>query len=214
MNFKKIAVTLLILLGCWGSVWIGKNLLPKYLPAKVEAKYHARAKGNPKAPLWIIEYLDFQCASCRESMKFLEEYLAAHPREIYLQVRYYPLIHNHRYALKSAIYADCAAKQGKFWEFSESLFKNQVQWAVSPEPDVFFEQTAAKLKLDVAALKACVTDTSVKDAVLAEKAEGKSLGITMTPTSFVNGKKIIGLSAIKAELEQYFKEKKSDALPK
>ena len=125
-------------MACWDSVQLGRHFLPKVSRVKIEAKYFNRSRGNPKAALWIIEYLDFQCESCRDSMKMIETYFSAHPKDIYLQVRYYPLIKNHLYALKSAIYCECAARQKKFWEFSAQVFKSQDQWSLSKDPDVFF----------------------------------------------------------------------------
>ena len=201
MKFKKIILTIFIIFACYGTVWAGKYLLPKYLPAKVEAKYRARSLGNPKAKTWIIEYADFQCANCREAFKFMEGHLGDHPEEAYLQFRYYPLIHSHLYALKSAIYADCAARQGKFWETARKIFEAQEEWGAAKDPDAILARLGQEAGLDTRVLGACLEDSEIKSGILKEREEGKALGIKMTPTFFVNGKKIEGFEAMRVEVK-------------
>ena len=138
----------------------------------------------------------------------LEEALKVEPEKLYVQVRYYPLIRGHVYALKSAIYADCAAKQGKFWEFSGKLFETQEEWEATKEPDAFFEGLALKAGLRVDALKACVEDPATKESVLAEREGAKALGLKMTPTFFMNEKKIEGFEAMVIEMENFLAEQK------
>lgn len=212
MNYKKIAATVLILLICWSGVWVGKIFLQRELSGKVEEKYRARSKGNPKADYWIIEYMDFQCKSCQLGFKTTAALLESKPKEVFLQGRHYPLIHNHLYALKSSIYAECAAKQGRYWEMAEQLFETQERWAVSKDPDSIFTSLAEKIGINTRRLTACVEDPSTKEAILAEKAEGKGLGIKMTPTFFVNGHKIEGVEALVLEVQNHFSKKEDGAV--
>lgn len=204
---KKLLASALVVLACAGSVELGRRYFPKNAPA-IDDKYRERSRGNPGAPLWVIEYMDFQCESCREALPLMDGYLKKHPREMYLQVRYYPLILNHLYALKTAIYAECASRQKKFQEYSHALFESQDEWADAVEPDSILRRLAAEKKLDLKALDGCVEDASVKEAILSEKAEGKSLGVRMTPTFFVNGAKVEGVPAVSVELDGYFEKLK------
>lgn len=161
----------------------------------------ARSKGDPKNPFWVVEYLDFQCGTCRDGAALLSRAAAAHPDDLYLQVRFFPLIRTHRFALKASVYAECASRQGKFWPFHDALFESQEEWsASSAPPDQFFEKYAAAAGLDGAKLGACVSDPSVKAAVIAEKDHGLSLGIRITPTYFVNGKRVTGVVPLSEEL--------------
>lgn len=210
MKIRKILVTILIVILCWDSVWLGKKLLPKYAPIKIDAKYKDRSIGNPKAELWIVEYLDFQCQSCRTAFGVMEESLRVRPKDIYLQVRFHPLIQSHRYALKSALYAECAARQGKFWEFSRGIFNAQEEWSYSVDPDPIFTRIAGQEGVEPTPLKACVDDPATKEAILVEKEEGKKMGIKMTPTFFVNGKKVEGLDGIVAEMENFIASKEAE----
>ncbi len=206
-SLLKPLLTALVLLFCVGSVQAGRLLLPKMQPVKVEAKYLHRSHGSPRAPLWIIEYLDFQCSSCRDAVKVMDEYIAKYPKDIYLQQRYYPLLKSHLYALKSAIYSECAARQKKFWGFTEQIFEWQSRWNRSEDPDAVFLEAAKKRGLDVQALGACVQDPAVKAEVLAEREEALGLGLRMTPTFFMNGEKIESLPAMRAALDDYFRKK-------
>ena len=137
----------------------------------------------------------------------MKEYFAAHPHEIHLQIRYYPLIHNHLYALKSAIYAECASRQNKFWEFIEKIFESQETWEQSKNPDAIFQRIAREQGMDLQKLGACVEDPRVKEEALREREEGRGLGIQETPTFFVNGNKIDGVPAMKVKMDSYFKKK-------
>lgn len=210
---KKILITALIVILCYDSVWLGKKLLPKFSPVKIDAKYENRSKGDLKGELWVIEYLDFQCKACRMAFGMMEESLRVRPKDIYLQVRHYPLTHSHRYALKSALYAECASRQGRFWEFSKALFAAQEEWSSSQDPDAVLERLAAPSGVELGLLKACVEDPAVKESILAEKEEGKSLGIKMTPTFFMNGKKVEGLDAAILEMENFIASKESKKSP-
>ena len=204
---KKGLATLAVVLACLGAVAAARHFAPTFKTATIDAKYQNRSKGNPKADLWVIEYTDFQCPVCSFAVKMIEEYVAYHPNEIYFQARYFPLIHSHRYGLKSAIYAECASRQKKFWEFSEKIFEIQNEWSASADADAIFERVAAQMGLDIKALTACVDDPATKQVPLHERAEGKSLGVNSTPTFFVSGKKFEGPNAIKNEIDNYFKNK-------
>lgn len=200
-------MTLLVVLACVGAVSAGRYFGPKFKTAKIDAKYQNRSKGNPKAELWIIEYMDFACPICSSSAKMIEAYVAKHPKEIYVQARYFPLIHNHRYGLKSAIYSECASRQKRYWEFTGKIFEIQSEWAESKDPDAIFQKVAAGIGLDVKALNACVDDPATKQIPLHEREEGKSLGVHSTPLFFLNGKRFEGPYTIKKELDDYFEKK-------
>jgi len=174
----------------------------------MDRRMSSRAKGDLSAPLWIVEYIDFQCVTCGLASEVVREYLEKYPSKIYLQIRFRPLILTHEFALKSAIYAECAASQGKFWPFYEILFKRQKDWVSSSSPDDLFHSYAKEIGVNVKKLDACLRDEAVKKRVIAEKDEAMDLGVKGTPTFFMNGKMVVGLEALKGELEAAFPEKK------
>lgn len=162
-----------------------------------------RAKGEPSAPLWIVEYMDFGCPTCRDAADLLSRTLEAHPGKLYVQVRFHPFL-NHRYALKSCIYAECAARQGRFWPFHDLLFEKQDEWgAVEKEAvDGLFSRYAESAGADAGRLARCVEDPETKRAVLEENDAANTLGVKVTPTFFVNGEIVAGLDALREKLRE------------
>lgn len=193
----------MVLAVCIGAVWVTRRTMPSPRFSS-DKRILDRSKGDPKAPLWIVEYSDFQCRKCRDSALLIDGYLAKYPSEIFFQARFYPLIRNHLFALKAAIYADCAASQKRFWEFYGLLFEKQSEWSASEDPDELFRAYARQAGLDLGQLEACVGNPETKKRVMEEKDRAEALGVNATPTFFVNGKKIVGTTALKEELEAYF----------
>lgn len=209
---RKILATILVLAVCYGSVWFVRRFATHLKPPRSEERNSQRAKGDPRAKLWIVEYMDFECLECGLAGPVIDAYLAKYPSRIYFQTRFYPLVLNHRYALKSAIYAECAARQGRFWPFHDLLFAEQERWSQSGDPDVELRRLALKSGLDLRTLDACVQVPPAKQAVLKEKEEALALGIRATPTFFLNGKAVVGLEALKRELDDYFLKRKQGVL--
>jgi protein-disulfide isomerase len=111
---NKMQSTLVIVLVLVGLVAGAKIYLA---PKKAEINIQmARAKGNPQARVKIVEFVDFQCPACAYGLKFLRTFIEQHPNDVYVQVRYFPLTNMHHHAMISALYSECAARQGKFWE--------------------------------------------------------------------------------------------------
>ena len=162
-----------------------------------------RSKGNPKAAVHIIEYIDFQCPSCVKGALMLKGYLQKYPSQIYLEVRYYPITKIHQYALKSALYAECAARQNKFWPFQDLLAQGQSQWSRLLNVDSTFRAMAKEANLDMAKLESCISDEKVKEVIFKEKTEAKAFGVDSTPTYFVNGKMVVGIIELQKELNTF-----------
>jgi len=161
----------------------------------------SRSQGNPHAPIWVVEYLDYQCKSCALSVPIIHEFMSKHPGKVYLQLRFHPLPRAHRHAIRAAIYGECAAKQKKFWPMHNLLFEKQDEWGPSESPDAFFNRYAVQAGLDDQRLSACVDDPATKTAVMAERDEGQAIGVKSTPTFFVNGKMSVGVIGLKELLE-------------
>ncbi len=87
----------------------------------------------------------------------------------------------------AAISARCAAKSGKFWEYHDEVYNNQ-----SSLGPALFTQIVDKLKLPKDEWKKCTQDNQIRESVRKDQDEGISLGVTGTPTFFINGKKVVG----------------------
>ena len=202
----KSKATLLIIIVCIGSVFAVKTFAQHKASGSANIEL-SRTKGDIKARLHIIEYLDFQCPACAVGALTLREYLKKYPSDIYLQLKYYPISRIHEHAMLSATYAECAARQNKFWDFFDRLIDKQSQWSRLLNADSVFRDIARDANLDLSKLASCLEDDSVKTAVLRDKEGGKTLGVESTPTYFINGKMTVGPRPLLEELQNSFGEK-------
>ena len=149
------------------------------------------AQGSATAPVTVVEYSDFQCPFCGRVMPTLKELRTKYGDKMRLVWKDFPLTQIHPQAFVAAQAGNCAREQGKFWEFHDKLFANQS--ALQPE---FLKKYAADTGLDTAKFNQCL-DTSKYEARVQEAlGAGGRLGITSTPTLFVNGRMINGAQPI------------------
>jgi predicted DsbA family dithiol-disulfide isomerase len=114
-----------------------------------------------------------------------------------------------RHSLQSALFAECSAKQGKFWEYSHLLLQRQkiLKNLSVDDARLMFRKIANEVGLDEFELADCIMDEQVTQAVLSERNEGKLLGIRKTPTYFINGKMVVGAKNLRRELQAIFEIK-------
>jgi protein-disulfide isomerase len=161
-------------------------------------------KGDPNAPVTIVEFSDFECPYCT---RFFTQTLPAITEQyidtgkVKFVYRDFPLSF-HPNAQKAAEAAECAADQDKFWDMHDKLFEDGVKGGVNS-----FKQYAAELGLDTAAFDECLDSGKYTDEVQKDLADGSRLGVSGTPGFFVNGKYVNGAQpfevfqqAIEAEL--------------
>ena len=165
----------------------------------------AKFKGQSTAPVWVVEYADFQCPSCKNGAGLLNGLFEKHPSQLYIQARYYPL-DKHSHGLESAVCAECAAKQGKFWEYAQLLFSKQDLWSNVDNAVLLFRSYAEQLSLDLSRFDTCVKNPDTQKTILEQRKEADGLGVKITPTFFVNGKIVAGVKAMTEEMKRYFPE--------
>jgi protein-disulfide isomerase len=146
-------------------------------------------KGDPDAPVTIIEFSDFECPFCARFYtdtlgQIQSEYIDT--GKVKLVYRDFPLSF-HPNAQKAAEAAECAAEQGKFWEMHDLLFEQGVQGGVTS-----FKSFASQLGLDTTAFNTCLDTNAMAAEVRADMADGTAAGIRGTPGFVVNGQVISG----------------------
>jgi protein-disulfide isomerase len=105
--------------------------------------------------------------------------------------RYFPLP-GHRNSGAAALAVEAAARQGKYEQMSTKLFATQPQWGEKQGSQAeLFRTYGQELGLDMPAYDAAVADEATKDRVRQDIADGKGLGVTGTPTFFLNGEKLV-----------------------
>lgn len=147
-------------------------------------------KGNPDAAVTLVEYSDLQCPACAAFVPVLEEVLAEYGDQLRFEYKHYPLP-IHPYAVQAAVAAEAAGQQGQFFAYHDLLFENQSEWASAPAPTANFRAYAEQLGLDMDQFNRQMNATLLRDHVQSQVSEGRELGITGTPTFFLNGERMV-----------------------
>jgi protein-disulfide isomerase len=142
---------------------------------------NAPRRGPQDAPVVIVEFADYECPYCQRIHPELKKLQAEFAGQVTLAYKDFPLpMHTH--AEKAAEAARCAAEQGSFWDFHDLLFDNAPKF----EPAQLKEHARA-LKLDAARFDHCLDAAEQAAAVRRDFAQGQRLGLTGTPSFFING---------------------------
>jgi protein-disulfide isomerase len=153
---------------------------------EIELADNVPSRGPADAPITMVEFGDFECPFCRRAHPAVEQLLLKYGDEIRYVFRDYPLP-NHSRATPASVAAYCAGDQGQFWSFYENLMV--IEGDLS---DGDLVQRAANLGLDAEQFNACYTSRRYENDVLEAMKQGRALGVTGTPTFFINGRKLVG----------------------
>lgn len=85
-------------------------------------KTEGHVKGPSLAKVTLIEYSDFECPFCVRAFPTVKQIIETYPNDVRLIYRQFPLTSIHPSAQKAAEASECAAEQGKFWEYHDKLF--------------------------------------------------------------------------------------------
>lgn len=155
-------------------------------------------KGNPNAAVTVVEFGDLQCPACQAAhMQITAPLLEKYGTQISFEFKHFPLRSLHRYALEASMASECSADQGKFWEYVDMVYTEQKKLDIDQ-----LSVWAKALGLDTDLFNRCM-DTKIKrSTVLGDYEEGQKLGVSGTPTYFVNGKKVeSGFDTLSAAIE-------------
>jgi protein-disulfide isomerase len=154
-------------------------------------EYSIDVKGAPTlgpkdAKIEIVEFSDFQCPFCSRVWPTLQQVRDEYPEQVRIVFKHLPLrIHPNAPAAHAA--AEAAHRQGKFWEMHDAIFANPRE--LSPER---YEQYATEMGIDLEQFKTDVASASVKARVDADQSEAAKLGVSGTPSFFINGRYLSG----------------------
>jgi protein-disulfide isomerase len=150
--------------------------------------------GDENAPVTIVEFSEFQCPFCKRYSEMTLNQI----KEKYIdtgKVKYYfrdiPLMF-HPQANDAAKAANCAIEQEKYWEMHDKIFEHQSEWSGNSEVVQLLATYAKEIGLDIPKWEECVADQATMDEITADSKTATILGVTGTPTFFVNGEKMVG----------------------
>ena len=146
----------------------------------------AYTKGSQDAPVVFVEFADYECPYCQKVNPQIQQLKKDYGDKLAIVYKDFPLPMHHG-SEKAAEAARCAGEQGKFWEYHDVLF-------YSKQIDVdALKEHARVLKLDGEAFDTCLDSGRETNAVKQDLEEAKGLGLTGTPSFFVNGHFVSGV---------------------
>jgi protein-disulfide isomerase len=154
----------------------------------------APSLGVAGAPVTIVLFSDFQCSYCKQEADAIRTQLTkTFPNDVRVFFKDFPLTAIHPWAERAAYTGGCVfqAAPALFWDYHDWAFSRQGE--LTPENfEAQFSEFAAGKKLDAAKVISCAAADPAKVRVAQSVAEGRTLGVTSTPTMFINGRKIPG----------------------
>jgi protein-disulfide isomerase len=143
--------------------------------------------GPASAPVTVVIFTDFQCPFCRKASKMIEKLRSRYGDDVRIAFKHFPMQKLHPEIFFAHEASVGASKQGKFWAFHDALFSHQ-----GPLGRNELEAIARSVGLDLDAFNADLNRRANRSVVQADLKQGTSLGVTGTPTFFINGRRVVG----------------------
>lgn len=163
---------------------------------------YAIRKGSPEAKVYVVEFFDPECESCREFHPYMHSILSDYAGKIQVVMRYAPFHGNSIFAIKIL---EAARKQDRYWEALEILFQHQPEWGNhhNPRPELVWNYLP-RLNIDVERIKQDMEDPQIQEIIKKDMDDVQALGVKATPTFFVNGKVVdqFGPDHLRAAIEK------------
>lgn len=194
-TFLAVFVTAILLIGIFyaaAKVYKSKEAERVSFMAQDQFKLfvpdYAIKKGDASAKVFIVEFFDPECESCREFHPYMHSILSDYAGKVQLVMRYAPFHGNSMFAIKIL---EAARMQNKYWEALEIMFQHQPEWGNhhNPRPELIWE-FLPRLGIDVAEVKKHMDDASIQEIIAQDQKDGQQLNVRATPTFFVNGKAV------------------------
>lgn len=196
LPFVIIAAVLVVaLIGGWILLRSPKTVDPGTTPTSDSEPPGAQPphiRGNPNAKVTLEEFGDFQCPTCGAfypEVKKMEEEYGDRLKVIF---REFPLVPPHQHALEAAQAAEAAGLQGpdKFWQMHDKLYENQKAWSDVKDVMPAFIDYAKQIGLDTDRFSRDFSGEEVSRRIFQDGKRGHALGVSGTPSFFVNGKEL------------------------
>lgn len=151
------------------------------------------AKGDVDAPVVLIAYSEFQCPFCGKFARdtaptLVKQYVA--DGTLRIEWRDFPYLGPE--STTAALAGRAAAAQGKFWEFHDAMYADQLPPNSGRLNEAYVESVAEEIGLDVEQFRTDMATDATRELVAADFEEGQSIGITGTPSFLINGTPVVG----------------------
>ena len=160
--------------------------------------------GTPGAPVVLVIFSDFECPFCKEEAKSLRANLVTtYPKEVRLYFKDLPLAQIHPWAMTAAIAGRCIFRQNPaaFWDYHDWIYEHQGDITADNVKSKILEFAKGK-EIDALQLDRCIETKATAAEIEKSIAEARALGVSATPTVFLNGRQLVGPAATWANLRQ------------
>ncbi|MBK5254481.1 MAG: DsbA family protein [Vicinamibacteria bacterium] len=142
--------------------------------------------GPKDAPITIVEFTDYQCPYCQQAQQYVDRVMEVYKDKVRLVYQEFPLDF-HAQAMPAGVAARCAGEQGKFWEMHTSMLS-----APGAFDKTDLESRARNLGIDTTRFNTCVASGRFDPVIQKAIENGRSVGVSGTPTFFLNGRTFSG----------------------
>jgi protein-disulfide isomerase len=176
-------------------------------PAVINAPITGTSMGDSNAPVRVDVYEDFRCSACKFYSQNIEPLIIQNyiePGRVYYTYHTYIVIDSYDNSSASSQAANaalCAAEQGNFWEYHNTLYANQVTEDASLFSDERLVAMAQNIKLDMTKFNQCFQEKRYNSTIQTDISQGQSLGITGTPSVFVDGTLVQDLNQLSTTID-------------
>ena len=150
-------------------------------------------QGSENAPITIVKFEDFQCPFCKQAQPVFNTVLSRYKGKVRLVHKDLPLDSIHPAARQASEAARCAQEDGKFWSYHDKLYEHAPRHTIN---DLLLY--GKEIGLKHSSFEQCLSSGKYKAAVQKDVSEGVQLGISGTPTFFINGRELSGAQPIEA----------------
>lgn len=193
-NTKLVIGTIAAVIVIFGGLTWALISLPSESPATTTPNSftfddaNAPFKGKEDAKVVVQIYSDLQCPVCRAAEPAMNEAIKQYGDRVKFVWNDFPLMSLHPNARNAANAARCARAQGKFWEYTEKLFSEQMTWQGLKDPADAYLGYANELGLSGDGFKSCYEKKEFDSVVMTDVAEATKNGFRGTPTIVIAGK--------------------------
>ena len=222
----KDLVEYLLFICAWGCMLLIASLSPKIAESNLKSQvgswpvaqklsasidfekdYH---KGNLVAKIEIVEFADYECPACQQAASKINEWLMPYEGQYYFVYLNYPLDSScndripgqmHTKACSLAVLARCAGEQGKFWpaHYLINDSSQQIKEEALGEVSSIEASLIKKLSLNSELLSECISNPKTSEDIQYDIQRGNQVGVSSTPSVYINGQKLDSLSQSKIE---------------
>ncbi len=159
---------------------------------KILLNNHTHLIKSPNAKVTIVEFGDFQCPACGAAYSQVKRIKDDYKGKINFAFREFPL-NVHPNAYTAALATEAAGSQGKFWEMHDKLYENQNEWSEKKDPLDTFAKYAKDIGINIDKFKSDIKNKTYDKWIQTDINDGNRLGISATPTFYINGEEHAGV---------------------